>query len=274
MLSLFLSHGLWLALFAAAFAPTVAWLWDRWTFNVFYNGHGIFVPLIVAYLVRENFVRDPIREPDHSAWGFAALVLGLAMLVLDTSIKTELLSATGLVVCLPGLALLLLGMKRTRALLFPLLISFFMLPVPAGAISGVHLAMRHAAAFGSEHLIRFYGIPLIREGTTLHLPHSVVEIADACSGVSTLIASLLLSLILSYRARSWRHCGGLVGAALLLAAGTNTLRVSALILIVHYWGVDPLRTALHEATGMVSFVIVICALFWIERAGLRQPAGQ
>lgn len=92
------SHLIWLALFALVFAPTVLWLVDRWTINIYYNGHGIFVPLIVAWLVRENLRNDPITEPQSSAWGFLFLAAGLGMLVLDTAIKTQLLGAIGLVV--------------------------------------------------------------------------------------------------------------------------------------------------------------------------------
>ena len=36
--------------FALVFGPTVVWLWHRWTISIWYNGHGMFVPLVVAYL--------------------------------------------------------------------------------------------------------------------------------------------------------------------------------------------------------------------------------
>ena len=187
------------------------------------------------------------------------------MLALDAAIDTDVLSAIALVLCLPGLSLLLLGVPRTRSLTFPLLLGAFMIPVPSGAISLVHLTLRHISAWGSHQLVGLYGIPVLREGTTMLLPNAGIEVADACSGVSTLYAAVLLALILAYMARSLRQAVVLLAASVVLAIICNTIRVFALILIVHYWGVSPLETPLHELTGMVSFVIVLAALFFLAR---------
>ncbi len=263
-------HLVWLALFAVAFAPTFAFLIDRWTTNIYYNGHGIFVPFVVAWLVHDNLKNDPISEPQSSPWGLPVLAAGLAMLVLDAAIHTELMAAAGLVVCLPGISLLLLGAERTRKLAFPLVISLFMLPVPAGFIGGVHLVLRQISAWGATLLIDGYGVPILRDGTTLFLPYARVEVADACSGVSTLFASVLLGLILAHMARRWPRRLLIVGSAVGLAIGCNVVRVAILTLIVHYWGVDPLKTALHEISGMAVFGIVLAALFSIaDREHLR-----
>lgn len=262
-------HWLWLVPLAVAFAPSVAWLIERWTMNIYYNGHGIFVPFVVAYLVRENLQRDPITQPESSGWGFLFMAAGLGMLAADVGIQTDLLGAAGLVVCLPGLSLLLLGARRTRALAFPLLLCLFMLPVPAGAVSQVHLVLRQISAVGSHLVVSAYGIPILKEGTTLYLPHAAVEVADACSGVSTLYASLLLGMVLSYLTNSVPKRVALMIAAVVLAVLCNSIRVAGLVLIVHYWGVDLLDTALHELTGIAVFVVVLVALFAI--AGRNAP---
>ena len=51
-------------------------------------------------------------------------------------IRSELMSAVGLVLILPGLSLLLLGARRTRLSALPLLIAAMMLPIPAGRSPG------------------------------------------------------------------------------------------------------------------------------------------
>lgn len=262
-------HLVWLAMFAVAFAPTVGFLINRWTVNIYYNGHGIFVPFIVAWLVRENLKEDPIREPQSSPWGLPVLGVGLAMLALDTAIRTELLAAVGLVVCLPGLSLLLLGLDRTRKLAFPLAISVFMLPIPAGAIGGLHMVLRQVSAWGSTLMVEAVGVPVLREGTTMHLPGAVLEVADACSGVSSLLASLLLALILAHSARHWSRRLLIMGAATVLAIACNIVRVAALTLIAHYWGPEMLDTFLHELSGMLVFCVVLVVLFAISDRGPR-----
>src|SRR5208283_669073 len=110
------AHTVWILLAILVFAPTIYWLWQRWTMSVWNNVHGLFIPFIVAYFIREVLRSDQIVDAEQSAWGFLFLIPGLGMIVLDSAIRTQLLAAFGMVVCLPGLSLLLLGSRRTKAL--------------------------------------------------------------------------------------------------------------------------------------------------------------
>jgi exosortase len=265
-----LVHALWLLPFAALFAPTVLFLYQRWTRSVWDNGHGFFVPLIVGYLVWDHFRRRPLGVPRPSALGFLFLVPGLLAVALDTAIHSELLGAGGLVLCLPGLALLLVGLQHTRALAFPLVLSAFMLPIPAAFVGQVHLTMRFVSAVASSAAVRALGIPVIRDGTTLLIPSGIVEVSDACSGFSTLYASVTLSLILAYLSPSWTRRALLIAAAPLLALICNGIRVSILVLLAHFGGFNLLETSLHEISGMVSFLVALVGLFALaDKRGLR-----
>lgn len=264
-------HGLWLALMVAAFAPTAAWLWERWTLSVWHHGHGLFVGPVVAYLAWQQLRGEGDSEPEASPWGFAFLVPGLALLALDTGIRTQILSAIGLVLCLPGLSLLLLGVSRTRRLALPLTLAAFMLPIPAGPLEPFYMALRIITAWGSAELVQLWGIPVFREGTTLTLPNNIVQVVDACSGASALYASLFLALILAYRAHSNARRATLLAVAPALAMVSNIVRVFVLVLIVHYRQADLLKTPLHETSGMVTFVVVIIGLFIV--AEWRAPRG-
>ena len=123
---------------------------------------------------------------------------------------------------------------------------------------------------GAQQLVEFYGIPVLRDGTLLMLPHAAVQVADACSGVSTLLASVLLGLVLAHLATRWSKKLLLVGSAIILAVICNVIRVAILTLIVHYYGVDPLNTPLHEISGVIVFMIVLAVLFFMaDRAPTR-----
>lgn len=267
-----LVHAAWLALFGVVFAPTLAWLWHRWTLGIWYNGHGILIPFILAYLLYDYLRRDPASKEDSSPWGFLFLGAGLLLVVADAAIQTQLMSALGFVVCLPGLSLLLLGRKRTRALVFPLLLAPFMLPIPAGFVAGVHLLLRRITAWGTTHAIEILGIPVLREDTMLFLPRGAIGIVDACSGFSTLYAAITLSFILSFMTHSNARRVSLIIGAWVLAILCNTLRVSTLVLLFHNFGTDPLRSYLHELSGMMSFAVALALLFMIAgRKSLQQP---
>jgi exosortase len=256
---------LWLVLLAvvAIYAPTVAWLWDRWTMSVWHNAHGMLIPFVVAYFVHDELKRYEGPPEAGSAWGFAWLVPAMLMHVIDGAMHTQLLSAASIVVALPGLSYLLLGPSRTRRILFPLLFLAFMLPIPLGITERIHLALRHLTARGVEHLVPLFGVPLFRENLTLETGGARLFVADACSGFSTLYASMTVACLTAYFCPvPWRRVAVLLGAAP-IAIAANILRVAILVLLVRYYGNGVLETWMHEGSGILTFVLALPIIFWI-----------
>ncbi len=246
----------------------------RWTDGIFRNGHGIFMPFLMGYLVWEQLKQDTDPEPRSSPLGWLFLGAGLALLVLDSAIHSQLLAGAAFVISLPGIALLLLGARRTRAIALPLAIAVFMLPIPSGAIARLYTVLRTITAVVTAHLVPLFGVPLAREGTLLTLPRSLVEVADNCSGFATLYAAILTAIILAHLGRSPARRIAVLAAAVPLALVCNFIRVTALVLLVRYYGAGILETRIHPASGLVLFVFVIGALVWIAgRDALRAKPG-
>jgi exosortase len=256
-----LIHALWIGLFLAAFAQTFAWLWERWTASIYVNAHGLLVPVVVAWLAWENLSRNPVREPRSSALGFLLLVPGLAMLALDSVIRSDLLAATGLVVALPGLSLLVLGVERTRSLAFPLALLPLMVPLPYAWLAPLHYGLRVVTAQGAKVLLELSGRPTLIEGTVLRVPRAEVEVADACSGYSALFAALVLVVVLCYLGRSWPRRALLLIAAPVVALFGNVLRAVWLVIAIERWGTGVLETAVHQGSGIVAFAGTLIVLF-------------
>lgn len=266
----------WLVLIAlvAIYAPTVAWLWDRWTMSVWHNAHGMLIPLVVAYFVRDELQRYEGPAEPGSPWGFAWLVPALLLHVVDGAMHTQLLSAASIVLALPGLSFLLLGPSRTRKILFPLLFLAFMLPIPLGVTERVHLALRHLTARGVEHLVPLVGVPLFRDGLTLETGEIRLFVADACSGFSTLYAAMTVACLTAYFCPvPWRRVAVLIGAAP-IAIGANILRVALLVLLVRYYGNDVLGTWMHEGSGILTFVLALPLIFWLGTPATERAASR
>ncbi|HTO08055.1 MAG TPA: exosortase/archaeosortase family protein [Myxococcota bacterium] len=265
---------LWLAIFALAFAPTFAWLVGRWTDSIYRNGHGIFVPFLIAYLALDQLKQDTDPEPRASAWGFAFVGAAVALLVFDSAIKTQILSALALVLALPGLSLLFLGGARTRAIALPLAIGLFMLPIPAGAISALFMVLRTITAIAVAAVLPFLGLPVARDGTILAIPGQSVNVADNCSGFATLYAAILTAVILAHLSRSPARRAIVLAAAVPLALACNVVRVTVLTLLVSRYGGGILETWIHPGSGLFLFVFVIGALVWLAgRDALHGAAG-
>ncbi len=257
-------HVLWLAAFLIVAAPSLLWLVERWTRGIgaiWYSGqHGIFIPFIAGFFVWRELRQA--REPEAgSAWGWLFVLPGLAAMVLDVVAGTGLLGAIGLVFSLPGLSLLALGTARTRRLAFPLALGWLMLPIPAVVAGQAHVVLRLVSAAATSVLLPLLGVSVAREGTTLLIPRGEVEVSDACSGFSTLHASVTLALILAYLTPSLGRRVLLLSVAPLLAIVTNIVRVTALVLLCHHYGFELLDTAAHELSGYAAFAVSLVVLF-------------
>lgn len=267
------AHAVWILLAILVFAPTIHWLWQRWTMSVWHNGHGIFIPFIVAYFIYVVLRSDQTVDADQSAWGFVFVIAGLGMIVLDSAIQTQLLSAFGMIVCLPGVSLLLLGRRRTRALFFVWILAFFMLPIPAAFIERFLLLLRRISAAGAEPIISLFGVPVIREDTALLLPRGVLYVSDACSGFSALYAAVTLAVVLAFLSSSWQRRTVTLVAAFPIAIACNILRCALLALIVQHWGFSTLETVLHPASGVLTFIGATGLLLFLSDPGKRGRAA-
>jgi exosortase len=245
------------------YGPTIVWLFGRWTLSVWHHAHGLFIPPLVGWLVYEELRRHPARSAQGSPWGFVFLVPALLLHVLDTGIRTQLLSAASIVVALPGIALLLLGWERTKAILFPLLFTGFALPIPLAATEGLHLFLRKVTTAFLVPMISATGVSLYSEGTTIQLPNATVQIADACSGFSTLYASLAFAFLLAYFTRSTKRRILVLLLAAPIAVASNVARMFLLLMTVVWQGPWVLDTFIHPLSGMLTFALALPLLLWI-----------
>lgn len=260
------------------YLPTMIWLWDRWTLSVWHNAHGLLIPPVVAYFVYQELKQRPNLPASSCVWGFAFLVPAMILQALDAGMHTELLSAASIIVALPGLSLLLLGIERTRAIAFPLAFLAFALPIPLGLTENIHLALRHLATAGTAAVVPLLGIPVFVEGTTLHMARGALQVADACSGFSTLYAAMAVAFLTAYSTTSpARRALVLLGAAP-IAIASNLLRVILLVVLVVWRGPDILETFIHPLSGMMTFALSLPAIFWLggqsdAPAALPAPAA-
>jgi exosortase len=250
-------------LLALVYAPTLAWLFDRWTISVWHNAHGMFVPPLVAWLIYTELRQRQHLPASHSAWGFVLLIPALLLHALDAGMHTQVLSATSILIALPGLSLLLLGWPRTRAILFPLAFLAFALPIPLGVTESLHLLLRKITVVVGTPLLPLLGISVYVEGTTLHTSRGALMVADACSGFSTLYAAMAVACLAAFTAASWQRRALVLLLAAPIAIAANVLRVVFLVAMVVWQGEAILHTSLHPLSGMATFALALPIIFWL-----------
>jgi exosortase len=257
------------ALWAAAaellvlYAPTMVWLYGRWTLSVWHHAHGLLIPPIVGYFVYQELRQQRSLPATSSALGLAIVIPALALHALDAGMHTQLLSAVSLVLLLPGLSLLMLGIQRTRAIVLPLAFLALALPIPLTFTEQAHWQLRQLATAITGRVVPMLGIPVFVEGTTLHMPQGALQIADACSGFSTLYAAIAVACLVAYSSASGGRRALVLLTAAPIAIASNVLRIIVLVLLVVWQGSGILDTFIHPLSGMATFALSLPIIFWL-----------
>lgn len=236
--------------------------------------HGFLVPLFSIFLVWRNrraLARLRIRP---SWWGLAAMAGALAILVIGKLGAELFLTRSSIVLLLAGVALFFLGWRWLRALLFPLAFLFLMIPIPALLYDQISLPLQFFASHVASSLLTLVGVPVLRDGNIIHLPAMTLEVAEACSGIRSLISLVALALIYGYllEPAMWRRAV-LVAAAVPIAVIANALRIMGTGLLVEYWSPEMGTGFFHAFSGWLVFVFALFLLFAFHGAlrfrGLR-----
>ncbi len=252
------------ALLVICYAPILYRMGVQWA-NDENMGHGFFVPVIAGYIVwqrRAALLATP-RQPN--GWGLA-LVIWAALQAIVATLGAELFTARlSFLMALFGTVLYLGGTRWIKILLFPFALLLFMIPIPAIIYAALTLHLQTLASQLGEIMIGWMGIPVLRAGNTLQLPSQTLDIAEACSGIRSLLSLGFLSLVYAYFTdkRAWMRWALLI-ATVPIAIGANGVRVAITGLLSEI-NTQLAQGAYHEAEGYIVFVVALVALIVTHR---------
>ncbi len=241
-------------LWAAVFYPIYPGLISTWLEDS-NNSHGILVPFISAFFVWKQ--REKIKSyPQRPCMiGGVLLALSLTAYTLSYTGGIAVVSRLMIIFSLIGLILFNYGKSLFRLLAFPLLFLFFMIPVPVSIISLISLPLQGMATDISTIIIRLASIPVYQEGHMLYFVETQLEVAEACSGIHSIVALVMLSTVLVYiYPMKKRSRLILILSAIPIALFANIVRVSGTGILAHFYGASVARGFLHEFSGMAVFI--------------------
>ena len=80
-----------------------------------------------------------------------------------------------------------------------------MIPLPNIIIQPVTFPLQLLAARVSTEMLRLVGVPVLREGNMIMLARLPLDVAEACSGIRSLLTLVTLAIIYGYL---WRPGSG------------------------------------------------------------------
>ncbi|TGU70462.1 exosortase/archaeosortase family protein [Geomonas terrae] len=225
------------------------------------NNHGFLVPLIALYLIWQKKDELLSAEIDSSKWGAVVLVAGLAVFLLSFAGGVAFPARVAMVLSLFGLLWFCTGSAWGRILAFPVLFLLFMVPVPVSVIGLVSMPLQLMATKVSAKLIEHCSIPVYREGNMLFFVGTQLEVAEACSGVRSIMSLTMLGTIFAYMSQAtWKRRVVMVLAAVPIAMTANIIRITGTGILAHFFGDKVARGFLHEFSGIIVFVFGLAVL--------------
>jgi exosortase len=219
--------------------------------------------LISAWLIwskRHELAAIP-REP--GAFGLVVVIAGTGLFVLGTAAAEYFTARLSLVITLFGLVWYLFGLGLIRRTWFAFFFLCFMIPIPYIIYYAVSFPMQLIATKITVDILNLAGMAIVRQGNIIHLAGGYsLEVADACSGIRSLVALLALGALYAYWTQKRLPAQIILFLATVpIAVAANVIRViiTTVAVSVGFSGIT--QEPLHSLMGLSVFVIAFVFLF-------------
>ena len=262
-----IAAGLAVAAFAWMYARIVSGLVAEWVSSPDAS-YGLVLTCVAIALVwrrRHAFV-DAIDPSGEVARPIAAMLSSLGLFVAGQLGADLFLTRLSLVAVLVSALWLLAGSRAVRTLAAPLAFLLIAVPLPAILVNAITLPLQLVASRIAESTLAFAGVPVFRDGNMLTLPSTTLEVAEACSGLRSLVSLVAIAGLLAWSTPGrvgWRVA--LVVAAVPIAIVMNGLRIAATGLACEAFGTRAAANPWHELEGWITFVASVALLAVCER---------
>lgn len=274
-----LSLGLALgAAIGLLYAGVLSSLVRQWVTDDNYS-HGFFVLPLALYFAWERRAALAAAPSSPSLLGLL-LILGSLVVWVAGLLGSELfLTRVSMIGVIAGAIWFVWGQRHVRLLAFPILFLLLMIPLPSIVFNQLAFPLQLVASQVGENAIAAVGIPVLREGNVLHLPARTLEVAEACSGIRSLVSLLMLAIVLGYFTGLGTGGRLLLGiAAIPIAIVANATRVAGTGLAAEWIGPEAAEGFFHTFSGWLMFVVAFAGLLLVQqvvsrvRARLVRPA--
>lgn len=269
--SAWLQHWPMLLGFALLAAPTLQSLgrqvWSRES-----GAHG---PIILAtggwLLWRETTALRSIARPGATWLAAAALIFSLFVYVFGRAFDFISLETAGVYGVGLSMFYAMLGSVALLKSWFPLFYLGFSVPPPTWLIDQLTGPLKQFVSSAATVFLQTVGLPIMREGVTIHVAQYQLLVEDACSGMNSLIGLSAISLLYIYllRGSSLRYSAILTLFIIPIAVLGNILRVMTLILLTYFYGDQVAQGFLHFVAGIFLFTVDLFLVYLVDLALAR-----
>lgn len=255
LLSLFILLSTWVLVFWQGIITAV----DIWIISDIFN-HCLFVLPGVAYLIylKRSELDLRVLKPNYFVM---FLCLGsLTLYAIGLAGDVQLFMHVATFTFLPLSLWAFIGNQLAYKIIFPLSFILFCIPIGEELIP----TMQEVTADLSMVMLIWSGIPVYRSGLYIEIPQGQFLVAEACSGISFFIASIVIGSLYAYlNMQSAKRRIIFMCISILFPIIANAIRVFGIIMTGYLTDMEHAVGADHLIYGWVFFSLVIVCLLGI-----------
>jgi exosortase B len=247
--------------FAVLYVPSYVGLYQRvWTNSDEMHGPIVFAVALWALWSERKSLVEAMSEGSNLGW--PALVLGLLVYFVGRSLDIMVLEVGSQLLVVGACLLLLGGWKAVKIAAFPLAFLVFIVPLPGNFVDAMTGALKQVVSKLAENLLYWAGYPIARSGVMMSIGPYQLLVADACSGLKSMFSLSAMGFLYVYLKghKDWVRNTFLIASLLPIAFAANVVRVIVLILVTYHFGDAAGQGFVHDAAGIVLFVVAILLL--------------
>lgn len=269
--------SLLIASFAVLYRNVVPSMVHDWATDDNYS-HGFLIVPLALYLAWERRDRLAGQTPRPTLLGLVLIAASLVVLAAGTLGAERFLARISMLGVIAGTILFLYGRPYLRVLAFPLGILILMIPLPALVFNQIAFPLQLLASRAGTLALMTLGVPVLREGNVIVLAHTTLEVAEACSGIRSLVSLITLATVYAYFIDTRPGVRAAIAlSAIPVAIIANGVRVAGTGAIAQYWGAEAAEGFFHTFSGWLVFIVAFASLFALRRvlvAAVGLPAPE
>ncbi|MBI2221521.1 MAG: exosortase [Acidobacteria bacterium] len=258
--------------FALLYRDVLTGLVADWMGDQNYS-HGFLIVPLALYFAWERR-RELAEAPGGPSIVGLFIALGSISLLVAGVLGSEFfLTRVSMVGTIAGVVLFVLGPHHLRVLAFPLAFLLLMIPIPAIVFNQIAFPLQLFASWFGETALAVSGVPVLREGNLIVLTDTTLEVAEACSGIRSLVSLFTLGVVYAYFMESRTAIRVILACATVpIAIITNGCRIAGTGVAAQVYGSRAAEGFFHTFSGWLLFVMAFGLLFLLHR-GLLVAAG-
>lgn len=242
------------------------------------NNYGYLVILIGLFVLwqRSSLL---LRLPHSPSWiGTAIIALAVVLMLFGELGFMKRLSYGAFFLFIAGILVSYFGRSSIILLLAPFVAFALAVPVPGYLAIQISTTLQQLSSIMGTEILRFFDVPVLRDGNIIDLGVYQLQVAEACSGLRYLFPLLIMAIVVVWLARApWWSKGLTLLAVIPLTVTLNSIRIAMTGVLVNFHGIEAAQGFMHFFEGWLVFLIalvvlaaLLCATTWLA-GGVANP---